>query len=223
MGKRMGAGKNKVLLSIGRKPIIFYAINAFEKNSKIHRILIAAKAEEISTFLNLIKKYNFKKVIAIIPGGKERQDSAFNALKHLQGINGKDKKAIVVFHNGANPFITQEEISKSILEAKMHGACVVAHPTKDTIKEVDKTGLVEKTLERKKLWSMQTPQTIRFNLAIKAFSKASRDNFLGTDDVSLVERLGGKVKVIEGSIYNFKITTPIDIELAKIIIRDYEF
>ena len=90
---------------------------------------------------------------------------------------------------------------------------------RDTIKEVKKNGIVIKTLDREKLWSMQTPQTIKFSIAYKAFSKAFKDNFLGTDDVSLVERIGEKVKIIEGSVYNFKITRPIDLELAKIIVK----
>lgn len=223
MGKRMNTGKNKVFLNLGKRPVIFYAISAFEKNTDIKKIIVVAKEEELADFQKLSKKYNFKKIKAIISGGEERQDSAYNALKHLEKEFGKNKKAVVIFHNGANPFVAKQEISQSIREAKKHGACVVAHPTKDTVKEVNGRGFVIKTLERKKLWNMQTPQAICFNLALKAFSKASRDNFLGTDDVSLVERLGKKAKVIQGSSNNFKITTPLDMELAKIIIRNYEF
>lgn len=216
----MGAGKNKVLLTIGKKPVIFYTIKAFENHPDISEIIIVTRKEEFSDFLKLVKKYKFKKVKDIIAGGRERQDSAYNALKYLEkGI--VDKKDIVIFHNGANPFVTQKEISESIKGVRKCGACVVAHPTKDTIKEVDGKGLVEKTLERKKLWSMQTPQTIRYELALKAFGKADEDKFLGTDDVSLVERLGNKVKVILGSPHNLKITTPLDLELAKIIIKKY--
>lgn len=223
LGKRMGAGKNKVLLSVGKKPVIFYALRMFQNSPNIDEIIVVSRPEEIRSFRDIVKKYNFAKVSDIISGGKERQDSAFNALQHLRGKIVRGKKTVVIFHNGANPFVTREEIDRSILETKKYGACVVAHPTKDTIKEVDRKGLVAKTLERKKLWSMQTPQSIRFDLAWQAFSKASQDNFLGTDDVSLVERLGKKVKVIEGSLYNFKITTPLDLELAKIILCNYEF
>lgn len=223
IGKRMGAGKNKVLLNIGKKPVVFYALNAFEKNPNIEKIVIVTRVEEIAGFRKLFKKYDLKKVVAVIAGGKERQDSAYNALKYLEKEIGKKRKTIVIFHNGANPFVTQEEINQSIKMAKKHGACVVAHPTRDTVKEVDKKGLVARTLERKKLWNMQTPQAIHFELALQAFQKACEDNFLGTDDVSLVERLGKEVKVIEGSLHNFKITTPLDLELAKIILRNYEF
>jgi 2-C-methyl-D-erythritol 4-phosphate cytidylyltransferase len=215
----MGAGKNKVLLRLGIKPVIFYAIDAFEKNNRIGEVIIVSKKEEIADFKKISEKYGFKKIKAVISGGKERQDSAFNALKYLKEEIGKNKKNIIIFHNGANPFVTQKEINQSIAEAGKHGACVVAHPTKDTVKEVDGKGVVMRTLERKKLWSMQTPQAIEFNLAYEAFSRADQDGFMGTDDVSLVERLGKKVKVIEGSPYNFKITHPIDLELAEIIIK----
>ena len=118
--------------------------------------------------------------------------------------------------------MTPEEISETFLNAKKYGACAIAHPTKDTIKEADKNGIVQKTLDRSKLWNMQTPQTIKFSLALEAFTKAFKENFLGTDDVSLVERLGKKVKLIEGSTYNFKITTPTDFKLAKIIIKNFK-
>ncbi|HLN18688.1 MAG TPA: 2-C-methyl-D-erythritol 4-phosphate cytidylyltransferase [Patescibacteria group bacterium] len=222
VGKRMGAEKNKVLLNIDRRPVIFYAIKAFEKNNDIEEIIIVTRKEEFSDFKKLAKKYKFKKIKGVVAGGKERQDSAYNGLKYLDE-KATDKNDIIVFHNGANPFVTTKEISESIKEAKRCGACVVAHPTKDTVKEVNKRGLVEKTLERKKLWCMQTPQTIRYELALEAFKKANKDKFLGTDDVSLVERLGNKVKVILGSPHNMKITTPLDFKLAKIIIRDYEF
>ncbi len=222
IGKRMDAGKNKVLLKLGGKPIVFHALKAFEKCKDIDGILIVIRKEEIELAKKIIGEYKIKKVIDIIEGGKERQFSGLNAILYLNEILKDKAKAVVLFHNGANPFVTSEEISESIKNAKKYGAAVVAHPTKDTIKEIDKNGLAVKTLDRSKLWNMQTPQTIKFPLAYKAFTKADKDNFIGTDDVSLVERLGKKVKIIEGSNYNFKITTPLDLELAKIIIKNFK-
>jgi 2-C-methyl-D-erythritol 4-phosphate cytidylyltransferase len=220
IGKRMGAGKNKILLELGGKPLIFHALKAFEKCQEISEILIVIRSEEIELAKNIVKKYKVKKVIGIIEGGKERQFSGLNAILYLNKIIKDKSKAIVIFHNCANPFVTSEEINESIKNAKKYGACAVAHPTKDTIKEVDKKGMVLKTLDRSKLWNMQTPQSIKFPLALKAFTKADKDNFIGTDDVSLVERLGRKVKIIEASESNFKITTPKDLALAKIIIKN---
>lgn len=222
IGKRMGAGKNKVLLELEKKPIVYYAIKAFEKCKDVDAILLVTRLEEIDILQGIVKKYKIKKVMGIIEGGRERQFSGLNAVKYLSEVLKEKTKSIVAFHNGANPFVTPEEISKSFLDAKKYGAAVVAHPTKDTIKEVDKKGMVVETLERSKLWNMQTPQTIKFSLALEAFDRANKDNFIGTDDVSLVERLGKKVKIVEGSKFNFKITTPLDFEMAKIIIKKFK-
>lgn len=219
IGKRMGAGKNKTLLSLEGKPLIYWTLKSFEKCKDIGGMLVVIRKEEIELAKNIVRKYKIKKVIGIIEGGKERQFSGLNAVLYLNKTIKDKTKTIVLFHNGANPFVISEEISEVIVNAKKYGASAVAHPTKDTIKKVDKNGLVVETLDRSKLWNMQTPQAIKFSLAFKAFTKAEKDNFIGTDDVSLVERLGKKVKIIEGSKYNFKITTPFDLELAKIIIK----
>lgn len=222
IGKRMGLGKNKVFLRLKNKPLVYYALESFEKCKDIDKILIVTRKEEIGIACQLAKKYKLHKIMAVIEGGTERQFSAFNAVLFLKNILQDKSGSIITFHNGANPFVTPEEISETFSNAKKYGASAIAHPTKDTIKEADKNGIVQKTLDRSKLWNMQTPQTIQFPLALKAFTKASKENFLGTDDVSLVERLGKKVKLIQGSQYNFKITTPIDLELAKIIIKSFK-
>jgi 2-C-methyl-D-erythritol 4-phosphate cytidylyltransferase len=220
-GKRMGAGKNKVLLEISKKPIIYYTLLVFEKSPEINEIMVVCPKTEINIFKKLVAKYKFRKVKHVFEGGQERQESAYNALKYLQNIlsDGKKKKTLVLFHDGANPFITENEISESLIAARKYGASVVAHSTKDTIKEVDSNKFVVKTLTRSRLWNMQTPQTIKFNLAWQAFSEAKKEKYSGTDDVSLVEKLGGRVKIIEGSMYNYKITTPLDFEIAKIILK----
>lgn len=206
---------------MGRKPLLFYALDTFEKDPHIKKIIVTARQKEAGDIEKLSRKFGFKKIERIIPGGMERQDSAFKALQYLYQKIGRKENPLVIFHNGANPFVTHKEISQSIKVAKKYGACGVAHPTKDTIKEVSKNGVVVKTLERKKLWNMQTPQAIQFRLAYKAFLSAHKAKFVGTDDVSLVERLGVKVRVIQGSPYNFKITHPIDLELAKVIFRNF--
>jgi 2-C-methyl-D-erythritol 4-phosphate cytidylyltransferase len=218
LGRRMNAGKNKVLLSLGGRPLIYYSLAAFEKHPKISQIILIAKTSELPIFEKIVKKYKFRKISAVIEGGKERQDSTYNGIKYLKKLNCP-KNAVILFHNGANPFVTKKEIDDSIKTALKYGACAVAHPTKDTVKEVLPGGEVSRTLDRRKLWNMQTPQAIRFDLAHKAFERADRDKFIGTDDISLVERLGKKTKVVEGSLYNFKVTTPLDLDLAKIIIK----
>lgn len=217
-GKRMKANKNKALLTLRGKPLIYYSLKIFQESDKIDSVLVVCKKEERDFFEEIIRRYKFDKVENLIEGGLERQDSAYNAVFYLDESLSSEEKHLVLFHNGANPFVTKDEISRSVKMAKKYGACVVAHPTRDTVKEVDSQGLVIKTPERKRLWNMQTPQTIEFELAKKAFAQAKKENFVGTDDVSLVERLGEPVRVIEGSKFNFKITTPIDLELAEIIL-----
>jgi len=220
MGKRMGAEKNKTLLNLGNKPLIFYTLENFEKSKAIDKIILVVREEEKKVFQRIVEKYKLKKIEAIISGGKERQDSGYNGVIFVkENFKKLEKDSILIFHNGANPFVAQNEIKEVILNTKKFGASVVAHKTKDTIRQVDKNGNSVGVIDRSNLWNMQTPQAIKFPLAVKAFLKAKADNFLGTDDVSLVERLGKKVKVIEASQNNFKVTTPLDLELARIILR----
>jgi 2-C-methyl-D-erythritol 4-phosphate cytidylyltransferase len=229
-GKRMKAGKNKVLLEINKKPLIYYTIKPFQESNLIDSILLVCQERDKIFFQKIIQEYGLSKVENLIQGGKERQDSGYNAVFYLDEkisksldsrLCGNDKENFLLFHNGANPFVSENEIKNSIKTARKFKACSVAHPTKDTIKKVSKNGMIIKTLDRKQLCNMQTPQTIELKLAKKAFGKAREDNFIGTDDVSLVENLGKKVKVIEASEFNFKITTPIDLELAEIIYNKY--
>lgn len=219
VGKRMKAGKNKTLLELDNKPLIYYAIKNFEKSKLISKIVLVVREGEEKYFNDIVKKYNFKKIIAVISGGEERQYSAHNGIKFIEDKFGKFKKMIVLFHNGANPFVSQNEIKNVVTEALKYGAAAVAHKTKDTIRRVNDANLSSGVIEREGLWNMQTPQAIEFSLAKRAFKKAQEDNFLGTDDISLVERLDKKVKIIEASENNFKITTPLDLELARIVLR----
>jgi len=222
LGKRMKVGKNKTLVTLGEKPIIFYALEVFEKSKDIDGIVLVAGAKDKTLFEAVVKKYNFKKILGVISGGKERQDSSYAGIEFIDASFANKNKAglILLFHNGANPFVTQKEIHTCILEAKKRGACAVAHKTKDTIREANPHRISVRVLDRTKLWNMQTPQAIKFTLAKRAFRQANSVNFIGTDEVSLVERLGTKVKIIEASKNNFKLTTPLDLELARLIIKN---
>lgn len=218
MGKRMRANKNKVLLTLGRRPIVYHAIKCFHENKNVQRIVLVVRTEEKRYFHKIVDRYDFKKVFDVIDGGTERQYSAQNAIKYLTDQNVISSE-ILLFHNGANPFVTQEEINAVIANASVCGAAAVAHPSKDTIKEVDQYGKVITTLDRSRLWNMQTPQAIRFDVARRAFHKASTDGYVGTDDVSLVEYMGGVVNIVPASENNFKITTPRDLVIAQMIMR----
>lgn len=218
LGKRMNAGKNKVLLTLGRKPMVYHTIKSFQDCEMITQIILVVREDEKDLFWKIVKQCGCDKVSDVIDGGSERQYSAYNAVLHLSH-HKISQKEIILFHNGANPFVTSGEITAVVRSAKKHGAAAVAHPTKDTIKKVKKDGLVMETLDRSHLWNMQTPQAIRFDIAVAAFANAAKHKYLGTDDVSLVEYAGGDVKIVPASENNFKITTPRDLVVARYILQ----
>lgn len=206
-------GINKVFCEIKGKPLILHTILIFEKSPEVKKILLVAKRAYFKKLFSLVKKYKLKKILKIVEGGKERQESASNALKALEG----DAKAgdLVLFHNGANPLVSLKEISQAIKAAKKYGASLVGQPAKDTIKEVDENGIVLKTIPRKNIYLAQTPQVIEYKLAKEVFEKALKERFQATDDVSLVERTGKPVKMIPCSYKNIKVTTREDLKIIK--------
>ena len=162
----------------------------------------------------IVEKYQFQKVSQIVPGGKRRQESVKNGIDALP----KDVD-IVAIHDGVRPFVTQTMIEDSIHSAVRYGAVVFAMPVKETIKMSNPDGTVLKTLDRESLWQIQTPQTFQVNVIREAYSRATEDGFVGTDDASLVERLGVKVHILPGSYTNIKITTPEDLWFANLFLK----
>ncbi|WP_213951779.1 2-C-methyl-D-erythritol 4-phosphate cytidylyltransferase [Tepidanaerobacter syntrophicus] len=209
-GKRMNSNVSKQFLTIKGHPILYYTLNKFEKMKILNEIILVVPPADVKyTKEQIIKKYGFKKT-RIVEGGKERQDSVYNGLKALP----KDAD-IVVIHDGVRPFIPVKIIENSIEAAAEYDAVGVAVPVKDTIKVVDDKSIVKTTPDRKALWAIQTPQTFKYDVIMKAYEKAMEDGFYGTDDTVLVERMGLPVKIIEGSYENIKITTPEDIIFAE--------
>ena len=147
----------------------------------------------------------------LVPGGAERQQSVFNGLKHVEAD-------IVLVHDGARPFIQEELIHQLTEAASLHAGAIVAVPVKDTIKKVQDRSVVE-TVERSSLWAVQTPQAFRVSILYKAHQEAENDQFLGTDDASLLERMGEQVVIIEGDYDNIKITTQEDLYFAEAILK----
>ncbi|MEW9080476.1 2-C-methyl-D-erythritol 4-phosphate cytidylyltransferase [Terrisporobacter glycolicus] len=214
-GSRMKADINKQFLKIRGKEVIAHTIDKFYKNKNIGEIIIVIREDEEEFFQkNIINKYGYRN-IKVALGGKERQDSVYNGLKQI------DKKCkIVLIHDGARPFVTNEIIEKSIICAKEYNSAIVGVPVKDTIKIVNKNNEVCDTPNRSTLWSIQTPQVFDYSLIIKAHEKAKHDKYYGTDDSMLMEHLGHNVKVVEGSYNNIKITTPEDLKIAEEILRE---
>lgn len=212
-GSRMNMGINKQFIKLEGKEIIAYTIEKFYNNSNIEDIVVVVKEDESDFFKKeILDKYNFKN-IKIAYGGKERQDSVYNGLKLL------DKKChVVLIHDGARPFVSDKIIDNCIEEAKNHKAVVVGVPVKDTIKVIDKDKYIVDTPNRSVLWAVQTPQTFDYNILIDAYKDAFKNGFYGTDDAMLVERIGYKVKMVEGSYNNIKITTQEDLNIGSQIL-----
>ena len=207
-------GINKVFCPIKGKPLIFYTISAFEKHPKIGKTILVVKSADFRKIFLLIKKFKFKKIVTLVKGGKKRQDSAFNGLK-AAGKLGAGTGDLILFHNGSNPLISQKEITDVIRAAKKNKVALVSQPARDTIKERNKNGFVVRTINRERIFLAQTPQVIEYELAKIAFKKAFAEKFYGTDDVSLVERLGIKPKIVQASFKNIKVTYSGDLKFVE--------
>ncbi|MDD2273128.1 MAG: 2-C-methyl-D-erythritol 4-phosphate cytidylyltransferase [Desulfuromonadaceae bacterium] len=213
MGKRMGASINKQYLQLNGMPIVARTISLFEQSPLIDAIYLVVPAEEIPYCRkHVVEACGFKKIAAIVPGGRERQNSVFNGLNAMRKHVSDDD--IILIHDGVRPLITERVLLESISSARLHDGALVAVPVKDTIKTVQ-NGFVSNTPPRESLWQAQTPQTFRFAKIFQAHQSAATDGFIGTDDASLVERSGGKVYIVQGDYRNIKITTPEDLILAE--------
>lgn len=212
-GRRMGL--NKQFIIIQDMPVLAHTLKTFNSLELVNSIVLVTGAEDIEYCSgNIIDKYKLNKVTEIIEGGSERQYSIVNGINALKG-----KCEIVVTHDGARPFVTPAIIERSVEEAYVYGAAACAVPVKDTIKIADDLNFALETPDRSRLFAVQTPQTFMFDIIYRAHMKALEDGFKGTDDTMLVERLGMKIKLFEGSYENIKITTPEDVYIAEAIMK----
>ncbi|MEH7413866.1 2-C-methyl-D-erythritol 4-phosphate cytidylyltransferase [Neobacillus drentensis] len=215
MGKRMQAGKNKLLLELNGLPILVHTLRVFEEDEACDGIILAIHPQDHKEINGLLQKYQIRKVPDLVMGGDERQHSIFNALKTVK-MDG-----IILVHDAARPFIQKGHIHLLTQKAVETGAAIMGVPAKDTMKK-QKNGVVVETVERSSLWAVQTPQAFRISLLKEAYEKAEKDQFLGTDDASLVERLNYPVSIVEGDYDNIKLTTPEDLYFAEAIIKKRE-
>jgi len=211
----MGAGRAKQFLEIRDMPILALTLERFQACRLIDGITLVVPMAEIEFCKKeIVGKYGFDKVERVVPGGERRQDSVRMGLQ----ASGSDCD-VVVIHDGVRPFIDTSLIERAIMASKEYRAVITALPAKDTVKKVDQAGFVTETCERKDIWLVQTPQVFRFKDIMHAHEKAVSEGWNDvTDDASLVERLGIPVKVITGSEYNIKITTPHDMALGRIFV-----
>lgn len=211
MGKRMGADINKQYLLLEGKPILAHTLQLFQDAAFVDEIYPVIPADEIDYCRKeVVERYGLDKVKRIIAGGAERQNSVLNGLRALEQCGAED---IVIIHDGVRPFVPQEVLHRSVEAAREHDSAVVAVPVKDTVKII-REGFAVETPPRDTLWLAQTPQTFRYGVIRSAHECAEAEGFLGTDDASLLERLGERVHVVIGDYRNIKITTPEDMLLA---------
>jgi 2-C-methyl-D-erythritol 4-phosphate cytidylyltransferase len=197
-------GKPKQLLELAGKPVAVWSLQTIASAPAVKHIVIACEPDELTKFQRLAAQAGGGKVQRVVAGGARRQDSVFAALRALT-----TPPDLVVVHDGARPFVSDELLARVIEQAREHGGAIAAVPVKDTIKQANENGAVHKTIPRDRLWSAQTPQAFSYELLYRAHESAEADGFMGTDDAELVERLGGAtIAIVESSYENLKITTP---------------
>ena len=215
-GSRMGSAKPKPFIELGDHPILWHTINAFAKLDSVTQIIIPTSRdwqEEVKEICRTIP--NQDKQYSVVIGGSERQFSIQNGLDQIT-----DEVELVAVHDAVRPFIKTELILEACKQASKYGGAIVGVPAKDTIKKVDDHLSISETPDRKKLWQAQTPQIFRRELIVNAYKSALEDEFVGTDDSSLIERIGGNVKIVEGDRENLKITYPVDLQIAEMILKE---
>lgn len=212
-GRRMKVGKNKVFLELKGIPILVRTLLRFSRLQEVGQLIIAVGASEIHDVEVMLKGVSGLKPYSIVAGGSERQYSIANCIKLVS-----EDADVVLVHDAARPLVSAETIQGVIDKARAVGGAIAAVPEKNTVKVVSKEGVVVSTPPRESLWAVQTPQGFQRDVLVRAYAKAEEDNYLGTDDASLVERLGVPVRVVASDYRNIKITTPEDIVIAEALI-----
>ena len=222
LGTRMAPGgkrtqPSKQFFEINGVPILIHTLRVFARSSLISHIMVALRRNEMGLLARQLEKEKLADRVEMVEGGEHRQQSVANALARLKAA----KDDIVLVHDAVRPFVDDEIIGNVIRETEKHSAAIAGLPAVDTIKQVDRTAegaLITSTIPRERVVQAQTPQGFRYELIKRAFDSAAADGFMGTDEASLVERLGGDVWVVMGSARNIKITTPADLELAEFLL-----
>ncbi len=222
-GKRMQSDVAKQYLMLKDKPVIWYALQTFEESKYVHRVILVVGSGEIPYCQEeIVQKYGFSKVCAVIEGGAERYLSVWEGLKCLQRQRLEEEEYVFI-HDGARPFVDEAIIKATFEAAKEYRACVAGMPVKDTIKIADEEGFAVQTPNRKTVWAVQTPQVFERELILDAYGKLieqledlKKKGVEITDDAMVVETmLQRRVKLVKASYENIKITTPEDMKIAR--------
>jgi len=213
-GERMGPDVDKAFLSLGAKPVLVYSLLAFEKCPDVDEVVLVVRKERVEAARCAVQMFGCKKVIKIISGGNQRQQSVANGLAEIS-----EEAEVVAVHDGARPCVTLGLISETIKLARQYGSGVAAVKITDTVKEVDKGMIIAQTIDRTKLWRVQTPQAFKVALLRKAFAMVKKKKIKITDEASSVELICDNVRMVQSSSSNIKITSPDDLMLAAALMR----
>lgn len=215
---RMGANVRKPFLMIGEKPVFFYTVEKFCKLKRVKEIIFVVNENDRSTVLDKwsdeLKSY---KVTKIITGGERRQDSIYNGISHVDPVT-----EIILIHDAVRPLVKQDEIEAVIKSTEEKGAAILASPMKLTVKQVNSSLEIIKTVPRHDLWMAQTPQGFKRDLIVNAYHKIKDTNVEFTDDAEVVEKAGHTVGIVSGSYDNIKITTREDLKLAELMLVSHK-
>ncbi|MEP1151547.1 MAG: 2-C-methyl-D-erythritol 4-phosphate cytidylyltransferase [Balneola sp.] len=215
-GTRMGSDIPKPFIKISGKSILQRSIECFLDIDELSQVVVATSDEYFDDCHSIFSSFDAPGIsFDVIKGGKERQHSIWNALQIIQ-----PNVSLVAIHDAVRPFVNSDRIKECFDVAQRFGGAVLGVPVKDTIKKIDEDSFIKETPSRSSLWQAQTPQVFKKDLIIEAYRTALKENFLGTDDASLVERMDKPVKMVGSNRENFKITYPIDLEIAKLIIEN---
>ena len=215
-GTRLAGRRPKQFLELAGTPIIFHTLKAFEQCDEIQEFIVVVAAEEAAGFQSLAAKYDLQKIKAVVSGGATRAQSVLHGLNAVEAATAE----IIAVHDGVRPFVTADEIARTILAAQLEGAAILVSAPVDTVKEV-KDGVVVRTLKRGELRNALTPQCFTYKLLRQAYENVDLSDSELTDESSLVERLGVKIATVEGSSRNIKITRPEDIAVGEGILKNW--
>lgn len=218
-GERMNTEVKKQYIKLHNKPILAYTIEKFENNNEIDDIILVTGKNDIKYCKEeIVEKYKFNKVKKIIEGGNERQYSVFNGLKEIS-----KNTDIVLIHDGVRPFVSNDDIYNIIYNAHKYDGCILGVKVKDTVKVCDENNFITNTPDRRFIYLAQTPQAFKYDLILKAYESLINSKCILTDDSMILEKIGYKIKIIEGSYTNIKITTPDDLYFGEAILKQLVF
>jgi 2-C-methyl-D-erythritol 4-phosphate cytidylyltransferase len=213
-GSSQRMGFDKLFAGLANRPIVAHSIDAFERTSSVTEIILVGREDRLQELTDMVRAQNFNKVRKIVPGGERRQDSVRAGLNEVG-----DAIEFVAVHDAARPLVRPKQIEHIFEMCRKHGAAALAEPVKDTLKRVTEDGFISGSVERERMYALQTPQIFSREVLMKAYDAIFAKDIVATDETSAVERLGRRVAIVSNDDFNFKITYPVDLFLAESVLK----